>query len=539
MACYSGPNPVEDPEERMAIWKWAKANGIDHGLPFRKIHDAINAEFFGGAGRPEWINEILSGRKTPYRPLAEDAWRRQNNRRAIVKQASKYVEDYSKSLPAKAFEKLWSLPRGIATFLHGWVFPITHAGELLLRPFTWHKFFRGLLDTYSKSFSPGATERVLDAMRRNPNYDLARQSGLVGEEGVGNLISNPPAWVSKAPKWVQNVFSQSSNAWNLLTKLRFDLWDYAMRKHLEPGMTHEERLAMGRQFADWANHATGTTTKAIPHAEKVLFGPRLTASKFARLGDIGKTAATFYRMRFDPQNVTPGEKAVAWTRVSGLTQYLVTGLGFLGANWGLNKVAGVPDKDNVNFSDPSRSDFLSFKAGGIRLSIPGLHSELKVLAQLMAIPFMDKKAIEAASYGKAKTAGDYFNKVLIEYALGKAVPNIGLAKEALTGEVFPARPAPWSLQPGTAKHPRMSWDEWLASHGPIIASEPARYVYEQLRKGGTGAFDAATIVKGLIISALGATGLHAAEAKEAPTPRPTPLRQAVRRQRAAQALQNR
>jgi hypothetical protein len=85
----------------------------------------------------------------------------------------------------------------------------------------------------------------------------------------------------------------------------------------------------------------------------------------------------------------------------------------------------------------------------------------------------------------------------------------------------------------------MGWDEWLASHGPIIASEPAKYVYEQLRKGGASASDAATIVKGLIISGLGATGLRAGEAKEAPTPRPTPLRQAVRRQRAAAALQNR
>lgn len=523
----------------MAIWRWAKANGVDHGLPFEKIHNAINAEFFGGMGRPEWINEILSGRKTPYRALAEDVWRRQNNRRAIVKQASKYVEDYSKSLPAKAFDKLLSAPRGVATFLHGWVFPITHAGELLLRPQSWRLFARTLRDVYTKSFSPGETERIMDGVRRDPLFDLSRQSGLVGPEGVGNLISHPPAWVSKAPKWIQNVFSQSANAWNLVTKLRFDLWKSAMEKHLEPGMTHEQKLDLGRQFADWANHATGTTTKAIPYAEKVLFGPRLTASKFARLGDIGKTASTFYRMRFDPKNVSPGEKAVAWTRVSGLTQYLVTGLSFLGANWVFNKATGTPDKDNVNFSDASKSDFLSFKAGGVRVSIPGLHSELKVLAQLMAIPFMDKAAIKEASYGKARTAGDYFNKVLIEYALSKATPNIGLAKEALTGEVFPARPAPWSPQPGTAKQPRMSWDEWLASHGPIIASEPAKYVYEQLRKGGVSASDGATIVKGLIISGLGATGLRAAEAKEAPAPRPASLRQAVRRQRAAAALRNR
>jgi len=68
----------------MAIWKWAKANGIDQGLPLEKVHDAINTQFFNGMAPPEWINDILSGRKTPFKALANDAWKAQYNRRIIT-----------------------------------------------------------------------------------------------------------------------------------------------------------------------------------------------------------------------------------------------------------------------------------------------------------------------------------------------------------------------------------------------------------------------------------------------------------------------
>ena len=66
MACYSGPIPVTD-DERIVIWKWAKENAIDQGLPIDKVGDAINEHFFGGQAKPEWITDILSGRKTPFK----------------------------------------------------------------------------------------------------------------------------------------------------------------------------------------------------------------------------------------------------------------------------------------------------------------------------------------------------------------------------------------------------------------------------------------------------------------------------------------
>jgi hypothetical protein len=81
----------------------------------------------------------------------------------------------------------------------------------------------------------------------------------------------------------------------------------------------------------------------------------------------------------------------------------------------------------------------------------------------------------------------------------------------------------------------MSWGEYAASIGPIPLEGPISYVYQKLKEGGTSALDATTIIKGLILSGLGATGLHVGEEL---APRP-PSRAQSRQQRAAEALRNR
>src|SRR5206468_9565524 len=175
--CYSGPIPVTD-QERATIWRWAKANGIDHGLPFDKVGDAINTHFFAGQAKPEWITDILSGRKTPYRELANDAWKKQYHRRVIVQQAQAQSRAAAYGPIAKAAGAILGAPRALTVFAHGWVFPVTHGGDLMLRPQSWGVFFKGLLNTYSKMGSKAGTERLLDSMRRDPLYDVALRSGL-------------------------------------------------------------------------------------------------------------------------------------------------------------------------------------------------------------------------------------------------------------------------------------------------------------------------------------------------------------------------
>src|SRR6266704_445573 len=209
MACYDGPNPVKD-DERLAIWKWAKENaGINQGVPIEKVHNAINKYFFNGVAKPEWINDILSGRKTPFREVANDVWRAQYNRRNIIQQAKDLSRLQNMNPVERAFSKMWTAPRELATLGHGIVFPITHAGDLIFRPSMWDVFFKGFFQTYQGFFSKAFTGRMLAVMRYN-------------------------------------------------------LWEKKMMQNITPEMSEAEVLDYGKNFADWANHATGSVKMAMP-----------------------------------------------------------------------------------------------------------------------------------------------------------------------------------------------------------------------------------------------------------------------------------
>src|SRR5258708_6713837 len=164
MACDNGKSTKKD-EERKDIWKSAKENAIDKGLPIEKVHDEINKYFFNGVAKPEWINDILSGRKTPFREVVNDVWRAQENRRNIIQQARDLSRLQNMNPVERAISKMWTAPRELATLGHGIVFPITHSGDLILRPASWGEFFKGFIQTYQGFASKAFTARMLSDMQ--------------------------------------------------------------------------------------------------------------------------------------------------------------------------------------------------------------------------------------------------------------------------------------------------------------------------------------------------------------------------------------
>jgi hypothetical protein len=333
-------------------------------------------------------------------------------------------------------------------------------------------------------------------MRRQPLFDLALRSGLdVGAKShAGDLLSRPAKG------------STSSRAWDILTTVRFKLWDGQMQKLIKPGMSQEQMLDFGKNMAEWANHATGSAKGKIANlGGNVLFGPKLTQSKLNRIfADPVQTVRTFANWK----NATPGERAVAQTRVSGAMQYVATGLGFLAVNQGF--LWATKDKDKINFTDPTKSDFLAFKAGGMEFSIPGLHSEFRMLSKVIATSWMTNKELR----GESKQA--HIAQILGEYEMNKLNPGIGFGLEALLGQNYMRRPLPWAPEsplpkkaPSKPPPARMGWPEYALSHGPIFLQGPAGFFYDQLRKQGASAQDAMTMVKNaLLIGLVGFTGVH-------------------------------
>ncbi len=507
--CYGGKNPI-DPEDRYEIWKWAKENGIDKGMTFEQVKKAINDEYYGGVGRPEWIHDILSGRKTPFRKVAGDVWRKQYNRQAVVQQAKEAsYRDALGPLGRLAVAMRFG-PRSVAVFGHGVVFPVTHAGDLLLRPASWGTFTKGALRTYRSAFSSKYAIKALELMKDRELYDTALQSGLdVGEKSVPiGLISG------KGKK--TGYLGAASRAWDMLTVMRYELWEKQMGKYVKPGMTTAEVHEIGTQLAEWANHATGSASGGVARlGGGMLFGPKLTQSKISRVFiDPAKTAKTIANWR----NATAGEKAVAKTRISGAIQYMVSQAGFLALNQGVLKALGQDDE--INLKDAKGGDFWAFKGVGINGYIPGMHTELRTVAKLLSIAFQESTVMgkrgkmiqNPDAHGDSKFT--QIATTLGQYGMGKLEPGIQRATELATGQNWVGRPLPGVLgrnEKGTEKKPALSAGEYAASVGPIPLEGILGYTYDQLRKNGASAIDATAILKGLIIFGGGLPGFHVKE----------------------------
>lgn len=504
-SCYSGPNPVTD-EERLVIWKWAKEHGgIDAGMPYEKVHENINHHFFQDMAKPEWITDILSGRKTPFKELATEAWKKQYNRRMIVQAAQARMQGRPLGPVLGTLKKVYDFPRFASVWGHGFVYPFSHAGDLLFRPSSWGTFFRGVLNTYTKTIGKSgqaATERLVESMRRHPLYDLALHSGLDVGPNIhrGDMIN------------LKEKGSQGLRAWDVLNTMRFELWTKAVEKHLTPEMTVKEKLDIGKNMAEWANHATGSGKGFLSNkwAGHVVFGPKLTQSKLNRMvADPVKTIKTLANWN----NASAGEKIAARTRLSGLTQYFGTYLGFLAANQGYLKATG--QKDDINFLDPTASDWLAFKSNGMTVKVPGLHSEISFLGKMLAASYLSYKwsdpkyrAAMQRQQIKEPFVASHPGDVISSYLLSKGSPNVGLATEAYAGKDFIGTPLPWSPDPGKPGKERLDPVQYILTKSPIPLAGPVRYFYDELTGKGASPLDAVGIIRGLVQFGVGYTGMH-------------------------------
>lgn len=524
MACVTKVELSED--ERLGIIKWAREHAIRPGSSLADVNKAINDRFFGGMGKPEWINDILGGRKTPERHLAMDVWKKQDARRQIYSQAKNSSLAANRSNLSKAASLLLQSPRSVAVFGHGIVFPVTHAGDLILRPQDWDVFVRGTYRAYRNALSSdyhiksnAALENDVSTVNPKINFDMASRSGLrVGEKGspIG-LMANKEAvdavrsmiGLKPSAGGTTGFLKAAARSWDGLTRMRYELWKKGMERHTNTSMSEAEILNVGKEMADWANSATGYGKGPLTGkiGGTLGFGPALTQSKLNRVFvDPVKTLNTFSNWG----KASLGEKAVAWERLSGSLQYLGTYLGFLMANQALLKAFGSKEKVNL-FHPWSENDWMAFKTGdGLAFGIPGMMSELKTLGKLITIPFMSRKDL----HGQTKMGA--VGETAWRYGTAKLTPSIRVPTEAALGEDWRGRPLPWSSDPGTKNNPRLSWPEYATALGPIPTTGGAGFIAQKLHEGGMSEANTKNLMRALEISGFGLPGLHVHESHERP-----------------------
>jgi hypothetical protein len=530
---YKGNSPVKD-EDRPIIWKWAKDN--TNFEDFVGTSKAINDHFFGGRAPQSWISDLIGGRKTKtsfgriYDDMYNEMWRRNSDRQNMIRYAKELNKYAGTGVWPKVANTVWNLGRSLETIGHAIVFPVSHAGDLLFHPTEWGRYFKGLGDVYRGAYGRDFHRNRMAEMERDPWFRIAMDSKVEagsGSKPTGILGSGVPSWLEKRfgeTPVLRNVLGSASRAWDMLGTIRFEMWKAAMKKKVTPNMSAAEILDYGREYAEWANDATGAGKGKIANlGGGGLFGPKLTQSKINRVSEIVKTPMDFANWK----NLTPGQRAVAWKRLGGATQYLTTRIGFLAANAALLKL--LKSNQKINFTDPNKGDWMQFKGYGLEAGVPGITTELRAMSRVLSLTYWEY-APDSVKQRLAQKFGQSFAQkpretgvkavydIGKDYASGKLNPSVERISEVLSGKDWKGRPVPWSPDQGTPEKPKLGIGEYSASIGPIPLQGPIKYVYDQL-KGTAGASQATQIVKGLIVAGLGATGAHIGEEQEPKPPK--------------------
>ncbi len=510
-------------EARQAAIKSAKAERANMANPMKRVWKAVRGYLDKGETdqdtirtkvatdfgmKPEQVYRLLA-RDERVKRLMDDMWLKQQTARRLKQNAKRWVV----SLDEPKFKKfLESVPNAMfraKVFGHMGVAFGTHAPAVGFMP----KYWGDLAVDYGKMWGMGLSktfyERQIQDLMNRKNFVPANRFGL---------DNHPERFEEYNPKGKTNAGGRSYTALKFIRQDIFDkIWDNLPKS--------EQTDEVGWSIANRINHMTGTlSTKAPPkslqgrmkadvkpptNAAKALFAPTLLFSRYHFIfGDTIQDLGILTHW----DTATPGEKAAVKFDVNTKLWVAGTGLALLTANAGLLSATG--SKQKINFTDPTRSDWLKFKAFGLTFS-PGN-------AMLSMARIIPREIVTIAGSKKAREDENAATKAW-EFARGQMSPFAGTATDLFFGSDYSGRPLPRKLFGTMEQKARVplrqreqgvkpyTWPEYAFQQAsPIPFQEGLREVW----KNGWGMSDKQIdgFLKALEISGImGATGARVSE----------------------------
>ncbi len=435
--------------------------------------------------------------------LADDVWKKQQTARRVKEQARRWVANLSVPDYQKALQSIPRLLFGLKVGFHGTAALGTHAPMVAFQPPFWATYIHNFGRMYRMVGSPAYHEMQIQNLLRRPNFITARRAGLVNDPFTYEDYNSPDT-----AKYFGNLTGMGNRGYSVLKILRQDMFDQ-MWNHL-PQTSQIPEVAQA--IADGLNHATGVVKgKAPKGANLALFAPRLEASRVAWLAaDPAKALDTVLRWK----TATEGEKQFAINQVKEKAWVAGTLFTMLAINQGILSATG--SKQKVNMTDPTRSDFMNFKAAGMDFSYGNAMLSMARLPIRLVANVRNEGKMNKVVYEDENVA-----RTLFDYARSQASPVAGLALDLGLGRDFQERPLPragFGALPGKMNMPKRlqaqgtkpyTWLEYATEQGPIPTEDPIREVW----KKGLGMTDqqvaehrkawAAAVAKAAIMGATG------------------------------------
>lgn len=422
------------PERVKALWEHAKTNYIDKGITnLTDIAHRLAIDF----GLP--VTDIRHGLAAPksMRAITNEVYAAQSKRRLVTEQAKRWVKGAGTPGWLRAIKAVPGALFSAKVFGHGTVGMITHAGNQAFNaPGTQasRAWFRNFAKQFPLAYSAAYHEQAMQYLERRANYTTARRAGLAND--VNQFKDEYQS--ALVAKLFGKLGIAGNRGFDALKLMRQDLFD--QRWEAMPASLRTPEMA--KDIALSVNHATGFGEniagkgKLGQAASVLLFAPKLEGSRWGYLvGDPIVAAKRFANWK----NETPEARAAALSEVKQKALQAATYMGALAINQAILSASNSDDK--INFTDPSKADWLSFKVAGHNVGIVGpLLGSIRYLVNLEQAAFGARSKLEKASSSRA----DKMAEVTGKYLRKKLSPFGALTTDVVTQSDFQKRPLPFS-----------------------------------------------------------------------------------------------
>lgn len=422
------PGDKLTPEQVGVLWRRAKEM-IESGDEFDDIRHKISDEF----GIP--LEDVTKGLASPkaLRAITDEMYAKMAERRRVVNQAKVWLTNarypgwlnFAKSVPSFFFN--------LATFGHGTVGMITHAGNQMFNPAAiseyWTNFGRQfkLLGWHDRG---AYHERMMQDLVRDPLYIKARRAGLANDP----FKYQDDYQNAGAVKFFKSIGLSGNRGFDALKLFRQDRFNQRWSA-LPQDLKAPE---MAKLLADLGNHETGVTRSSFgsSSANWILFAPKLEASRWAFLiGDPAKASKTLINW----PNESPEARQSAVNEIRQKATIAGVYIGALAINQGFLTASDSDEK--VNFTNPRKGDWLSFKVAGHNVGIISpMIGSVRFLVNVLHDTTAKRSKFEEVQSSRFEEA----TKDSGQYLRGKLSPFAKFASDVATQSDFRGNTMPWS-----------------------------------------------------------------------------------------------
>ncbi len=397
------PGTKMEPARVKALWDKAKTDYIDKGeTNLTKIAHGLATD----TGLP--VNDVRRGLAQPKgaKAVTDEMYRKQSEQRRVVQQAKTWVRNAGNPAWMRAMKQTPGLFFSLKTLGHSTVGMVTHAGPTLASAVPGGARFRSYFKNFSEQYrmvgSKAHHEMVLQDLEQRPNYTTAQRAGL-----ANNVSKMQDEYQSAAESLLGKLgLPAGARGFDALKVLRQDLFDQAWDKLPASLKTPE----MAKNIATDANHLTGYGKNILGQgalgdaASVLLFAPKLEGSRWGFLVGDPRRAA---KIAANWKGETPENQAWAMSQVKQKATMAAVYMGYLAANQGILSATGSNQK--INFDDPSKADWLSFKVAGHNVGIIGpMLGSIRFLTDLIKYPTESSKELQplrTTRLGRVRRAG--------------------------------------------------------------------------------------------------------------------------------------